>query len=186
MLILVKHSLPLVTPLTPAATWQLAPQGVARCAALAEALAPYLPAVLLSSAEPKARATAAYLAQQWSIRLTVVAGLEEHHRQTTPFLSDDDFHQAVQQFFAHPSDLILGEETADGAYHRFAHAVTELHTQYLEQTIIVVTHGTVLSLYLSRQVGIDPFSIWQQLGLPSFVVFDHTTQMITAARMHVE
>jgi len=41
---------------------------------------------------------------------------------------------------------------------------------YVEQNVVVFTHGTVLSLYVARATGIEPFALWKRLGLPSFVV----------------
>lgn len=182
-LILVKHSLPAIDPSVPAAMWQLATEGIRRCGCLADALTPYLPATLVCSTESKAQATATYLATRWSIPCTAVAGLEEHHRRTAPFLGEAVFHQAIQHFFAQPAERVFGEETADAAYMRFATALGALLEQYPLQNLLVVTHGTVISLYLSRQVGIEPFPLWAQLGLPSFVVVDRATHTVETAMM---
>jgi broad specificity phosphatase PhoE len=34
----------------------------------------------------------------------------------------------------------------------------------------VVTHGTVISLFVSRRAGLDGFPLWQNLDLPALVV----------------
>ena len=36
----------------------------------------------------------------------------------------------------------------------------------------MVCHGTVISLFLSRQTGISPMDIWRRLNLPSFAVMN--------------
>jgi broad specificity phosphatase PhoE len=36
--------------------------------------------------------------------------------------------------------------------------------------MVILTHGTVLSLFVSRATGMEPFALWNRLGLPSFVV----------------
>jgi len=38
--------------------------------------------------------------------------------------------------------------------------------------VIVVSHGTVISLYVAAHAGVDGLALWKRLGLPSFVVLD--------------
>lgn len=38
------------------------------------------------------------------------------------------------------------------------------------KNIAVVTHGTVMSLYVGRAAGVDAYEFRQQLSLPSFAV----------------
>jgi broad specificity phosphatase PhoE len=38
------------------------------------------------------------------------------------------------------------------------------------KNIVVVSHGTVITLFVEKFNGIDPFSFWKKLDLPSFVV----------------
>ncbi len=35
---------------------------------------------------------------------------------------------------------------------------------------IVVTHGTVMTLYAAGVAGVEPKRLWRRLGTPSFVV----------------
>ena len=65
---------------------------------------------------------------------------------------------------------MLGCETTQQASERFAKTMVEVISRYVEQNVIVFTHGTVLSLYVARVTGIEPFALWKRLGLPSFVV----------------
>jgi broad specificity phosphatase PhoE len=53
-LILVRHSLPEMVAGVDAREWRLSDEGRERCIALAKRLAPYQPARLISSDEPKA------------------------------------------------------------------------------------------------------------------------------------
>jgi broad specificity phosphatase PhoE len=39
-----------------------------------------------------------------------------------------------------------------------------------DQTVAIVSHGTVITLYVARAAGVEPFAFWQGLGLPAFVV----------------
>lgn len=184
-LILIKHSLPIVDSSTASVNWQLGSEGIERCDRLADALQLHLPALLISSKEPKAQATAAHLAQRWQLPNTPTPGLEEHHRRTAPFLGEEAFQATIRRFFANPSELVFGEETADQAYTRFATALTALFSAHPSRNIMVVTHGTVMTLYLSRLIGFEPFSFWAQLGLPSFVVVERTTQSIESITTNI-
>ena len=64
----------------------------------------------------------------------------------------------------------MGCETAHQASQRFGRAMATVLCQHAEQNIIVFTHGTVLSLFVARATGLEPLTLWQRLGLPSFVV----------------
>src|SRR5258708_20368961 len=106
-IVLIKPSLPTSDPDKPAASWQLAPEGVGRCHRLASCLADFLPAVLVSSREPKARATADRLAERFALTATTIDGLEEQHRMTAPFLTHRAFKKPIRQFFSRPPHLAL-------------------------------------------------------------------------------
>src|SRR5215831_21375244 len=84
--------------------------------------------------------------------------------------SSEEFEHAVAAFFHRPSELVLGCETAQQASERFARTMAQVTRWYVEQNVAVFTHGTVLSLYVARATGIEPFALWKRLGLPSFVV----------------
>ena len=64
----------------------------------------------------------------------------------------------------------MGGETAHQASERFARTVAEVTSGSMEQNVVVVTHGTVLALFVAQATGLEPFALWNRLGLPSFVV----------------
>jgi broad specificity phosphatase PhoE len=65
---------------------------------------------------------------------------------------------------------VFGSETADQAHQRFTRAVAGVLKRRPDQNVAVVAHGTVISLYIARAAGLDPFPFWKRLGLPAFVV----------------
>ena len=180
-LVLIKHSLPTIVPNKPVATWQLSPEGIERCHRLASCLT----AVLVSSVEPKARATADHLAERLALTATTIDGLEEQHRSTAPFLTDDAFREAMRGIFVRPAELVFGEETAEAASTRFSTTIDHLLGEHTDRNLLVVTHRTVMSLYLSRQVGMDPYLLWEKLGLPSFAVLDRRTMLIEKSEFQI-
>jgi broad specificity phosphatase PhoE len=170
-LILVKHSAPAVVPGVPAREWRLSGLGQQLCDRLADRLAPYRPTVIVTSREPKAEETGHYTGALLGVPIHAADGLHEHERRTVAFMGDQEqFETTVALFFAAPDTLVFGEETANGAYARFAAAVDAVLAAYPDQTVVIVAHGTVISLWMAHTTGIAPFPLWQRLGLPSFVV----------------
>ncbi len=169
-LILVKHSLPTIIPDVPAAEWELSDEGRRRCQALAQELRPYRPEGVIASVELKALETAHLLAAHLMLPVTSFPGLYEHARQTAPFGTPQEFEANVARLFARPDELVFGEETADQAHRRFSRAVEAALERFPYRCPVIVAHGTVISLFVSRRCNLDPFPLWQRLGLPSFVV----------------
>src|SRR5829696_1042016 len=154
-LILVKHSLPEIQQSLPAKEWKLSEEGSRRAGQLAERLIQYQPEILISSTEPKALGTAEILSEKFNLKPQIVDDLHEHDRSSAPYLSRDDFENSVRAFFANPDKLVFGNETANEAYERFAQAVYSILESYQNKTVVVVAHGTVISLFVSRLTGIS-------------------------------
>lgn len=169
-LILVKHSLPEIDPSVPAKEWVLSCEGRRRARILGERLDRYNPDRIFSSTEPKATETAEIAAGNLNVPVEVVEGLREHERVNVGFLEKERFEQSIRRFYEQPSELVFGEETADRAYGRFSKAVHKITDSYPTENIAIVTHGTVLSLFVSRNSELEPFALWKQLGLPSWIV----------------
>jgi len=178
-LILVKHSLPSVIEDKPAREWNLSDEGRTRAQILAEKLAPYQPEVIISSVEPKAVQTAEIVAHFLGLQMHMVENLHEHDRSKTAYLARDAFESMVREFFDKPNELIFGSETANQAHQRFREAMDSVLHQHKNQTVVIVAHGTVISLFVSRLTGTPEFPLWKELGLPSFVVVDlHSKALI--------
>ena len=168
-LILVKHALPELNPTVPAAEWHLSERGRARSELLAHKLAAYSLDVIVSSVEPKAIETAQIVANRLGKPHEIGVGLHEHDRRNVPFMPLEQLETRVAEFFAKPSELVLGSETADEAHARFAKAIACLIAKHPQKNIAVVAHGTVISLFAARKNEM-PFEFWKNLGLPSIVV----------------
>jgi 2,3-bisphosphoglycerate-dependent phosphoglycerate mutase len=172
LLILVKHSQPEIVEALPAHEWILSESGRSRAELLADGLKPYQPDVLASSVEPKARQTAEILGERLNLKVQIAEGLHEHDRHGIPFYSYDEFQSFVREFFEKPDTLTFGNETADQALVRFRGAVEGVMKAHADKRIAIVSHGTVISLFVSWMTGFDGYSLWEALGLPSFVVLD--------------
>ncbi len=69
-----------------------------------------------------------------------------------------------------PEQLLYGEETFESAQSRFSDAVTRLINTHPNETIALISHGTILSLYLARRMNVPPFAIWSLLDMPAYAV----------------
>jgi 2,3-bisphosphoglycerate-dependent phosphoglycerate mutase len=180
-LTLVRHSLPEIDKDRPARAWRLSGEGKARARRLADVLKSHGFDFIATSNEPKAVETAQILAAPYRLKPLVIAGLHEHERSTAaPYLSQPDFEAVVRELFEKPDIPVFGNETANQAHERFSGAVHSILSDNKNSKIAIVTHGTVISLFVSRLTGKSGFQIWSQLGLPCFVVLDLQSKELIA------
>ena len=169
-LILIRHSLPEFLPHVPAAEWHLSQEGHLRCIPLAIQLAHFQTEAMWCSQEPKALETGQILAARQNIACETLPGFEEHHRRTFHYPGLEDFETVLSHFFSQPQELIFGEETAEQALIRFSTATAGLVSSYAGRNLQVVTHGTVMTLFIAHHCGVEPLAFWKSLDMPSFVV----------------
>ena len=91
-------------------------------------------------------------------------GLRETARRSVGWQPPDERERGIRALFEQPEEVVYGEESGRDALARFEAAVADLPGQ-----TVVVTHGTVLSLFAAARTGRDPFDIWHGLGLPDVV-----------------
>lgn len=146
--------------------------GRARSEALAAQLADLAPDVVVTSLEPKAIETGEIVARKLGLPVSTHANLHEHDRSNIlTFYEKTRFEKLVERFFANPQQLVFGRESADEVHRRFEDALHSLIKGYVTSNCLaVVAHGTVITLFVSRALGLEPFAFWKRLGLPSFVV----------------
>lgn len=136
---------------------------------LADRLRSHAPSRVVASLEPKAQETGRLLASRLGVPWSVRAGLHEHDRCDVPFLGREQFLDSVAAFFRTPDQLVFGSETARDALARFSCAVDAVLSRYPDGSVAIVAHGTVISLYVADACGVEPYALWRELGLPSFV-----------------
>jgi broad specificity phosphatase PhoE len=170
-LILVRHSEVAVEADVPAASWRLSPVGRSKCDRLATMLAEYGPTAIVASTEPKATETADVVARRLGLTVEAMAGLREHDRAGVPFWNDRaEFESRVAEMFERPAELVLGQETAADAQRRFSFAIEEALGRHRHGNLVVVAHGTVITLFVARHNDMDAYEYWRSLGMPSFAV----------------
>ena len=168
-LILVRHSLPQMDRNAQRSLWDLSAEGKRRCTALGEALAGTAPRLIASSIEPKAVQTAQVVAERLNTPHREFEGLHEHDRSNVEFLPAEDFDPAIACFSASPDELVLGKETASQAEERYTGAVQNVLAEAPDGNIVIVSHGTVMALFVAKWAGTQAVTLWRRLGLPSFL-----------------
>jgi broad specificity phosphatase PhoE len=170
-LVLVRHSVPELVVGVPASLWQLSDEGRRRCQGLADRLAPYDLAAVITSTEPKAIETGQIVADSLNLTPQTAPDLHEHERGVvTSMGSQEAFQAQVSRFFQHPDELILGHETANQAHARFSSAVAAVIEGRPHGNLAIIAHGTVMTLFIARTSGLDPVRFWRGLGMPAFIV----------------
>ena len=165
-LILVRHAAPTIEPDSPAPAWRLSYAGRRAAFARAGRLAGFAPTSVVASPEPKALETAQILAAPLGLAVTEDEGLAEHHRPDLPFGSREAFEARMATFFAEPASPFFGGESADQAQARN----TATHERHAAQPHKDASHGTGISLYLARRLGLEPLALWKSLALPEAFV----------------
>ncbi len=170
-IVFIRHGKPKIVEGVPSAQWQLSDEGRKAASALAENFRDYDFSAIATSPEPKAVGTAQAIASQLNLPIETDAGLAEHARHSAGYMSREDLEAGVARLFASTSALVFGDETADQAFARFA-AALDRQAAKGGRDVMVVTHGTILSLYLGRVAGIDPLPFWRALPTPAAIVLE--------------
>lgn len=169
-LFLIRHSTSLPDPGAPAHDWGLSPGGRRRARQLAHRLLTTdpPPAHVFTSTEAKAVATGEIIASGLGVPCHSREGLHEQARRTVPwFSSQNEFQAAVAELFANPTELVFGEETAVNACDRVHRAISAIDRGQPGEPVAVVSHGTVISLFIARHnPTIDALAFWQDLAMP--------------------
>ena len=169
-LVLIRHANPTLRSDTPPAEWGLSEDGVRRARVLAGRILPGSAGTVYTSTERKAVETAQLLGTAWQLPVTPVRGLHEHERAGEPLVTASEFQRRVRELFARPRDLVYGTETGEGARRRFDGAVATVLAADSDD-VIIVSHGTVMTLFVAGAAGVEPFAFWQSLDMPCAVTF---------------
>lgn len=174
-LILIRHSNPEIQPTISADQWHLSDEGKERAMALGPFLTQFEITRLYSSSEPKAVETADILGAYLERHLVVFEDLHEHRRVNVGWSTKEQFDENVIATFQKPGQLVFGEETGLQAASRMNSAVSRILQLHPDETIGVVSHGTVITLFVSMWNAIQPVQFWRALQMPCMVVIDRNT-----------
>ena len=169
--VLVRHGTPEVEEGVLAAEWQLSACGRIAAISLARSFRDCAFDRIASSPEPKATGTAEAIASQLGLAIEIDQGFSEHSRRSVGFLTQEELESAIARLFDHSDSLVFGEETASQAYARFCVAIDRQSARSTHD-LLIVTHGTIMAIYLSRVLDIAPLPLWRSLKMPMAVILD--------------
>jgi broad specificity phosphatase PhoE len=184
-LVLVKHAQPVLDAAVPARLWTLGEVGEVQATRLAWKLRELMPLTLVCSREPKAKRTCEIVASELGVSMRVVDGLEELDRPVLPLMSAEEHDRLNSRIFEDLAKPGIGEESGLQALGRFTTALTKAIDEAATDTLVVVTHGTVVSLLVSKHNDVDPIALWRRLSCPSFAVLTLPTFELRAIVDHL-
>ena len=147
-------------------------EGRRRCQIFADWLIPYQLQRIVTSHEVKAHETGEILADRLRIPCQIAEGLHEHIRKPGSSFDQIAFKHSMKEFFENPERLVFGEETASQANQRFYQAVCFVMAEYSGQRIAIVSHGTVMSLFICWGNRLAAYPYWLNLGMPALAVLE--------------
>jgi broad specificity phosphatase PhoE len=171
-LILIKHAAPDLRSDVPPDRWVLSAAGQESCRWLAADLRGQGVRRLYASLQPKALETAARVGVELGLEVRPREDLRENDRTGLGFGSAAELERMICRFFEEPDVLVMGRETANAAHARFGAAVRAIADQSAGETVAVVAHGAVITLFVAARSGAHPFPLWKQLALASWVVLE--------------
>lgn len=168
-IILIRHSITEQDAKEVSSQWHISEKGREKCELLAKQLAPLGLTMLISSEEPKAIETAELTAERLGITARSARGLQEHVRENVGYFeSKEEFDSKMRAMFDKPDEIVFGNESAIQARNRFGLALTELVRSNPRKRLGIVTHGTVMSLFICEKNNLDGFDYWNKLGMPAY------------------
>ena len=145
-LLVITHPEVVIDPAVPISDWTLSETGRRRAAAFANSDAFASVTQIWTSAERKARDTAAFLARPRDLPVNVDPRLGENDRSATGYLPPAEFEAAADAFFAHAGFSYRGWERAVDAQIRIVTAIRDIVGEQRGGDLAIATHGAVGTL----------------------------------------
>ncbi len=157
-----------MTPGTPAAAWDLDPEGYADVWALRSSGRLPARAAWFTSPEPKAVQTAQLLTDA---QVGVLPDLREHER-TGEWI--EDFAGAVCRAFDEPgTPAVPGWQTLSECRARVVPAVRRVLEVHKDQDVVLVGHGTAWTVVVAELTGRPPdLERWDRLAMPDLLTVE--------------
>jgi broad specificity phosphatase PhoE len=174
-LYLVRHAAVTLRENRPSAEWHLSPEGRAAADALAGDRSWVDLRSLYASTEPKAIATAQRIACRYDLPVYIEHDLREVER---PW-AGDGYRELVRRYFA--GETVGGWERRDAALARIQRCVADVVGAAADQNVGIVSHGLVLTLFLSDLLAIDgdaAYEQWAAIAFPDVAVVERETRRL--------
>ena len=148
---------------SPDETRSLSDKGRAQADRIAGRLATVAPVSIYSSPYARARQTVEPLALRLGLPITEIRDLRERALSTGPL---EDFEAALRETWHNFQLAYPGGESSEDAQRRAVAIYEALRVHHGEETIVISTHGNLLSLLLNHYDSSLGFDFWRSLSIP--------------------
>ena len=110
-----------------------------------------------------------------------LTGLAEVGRGPQVYSTAGDYNNILERFFSHPNRSVSDWESSDAALERFQATVEQILARHSGESIALLSHGTILTLYTAMLDKVPPtLARWHQIDFSSVAAVDiETMQMVT-------
>ena len=159
----------------PVSKWHLTEDGVKRAQEVADGGVFDGVDIIISSTEKKAVDTAKPIADRLGLEISQVDGLTEIDRDKGGLLSKEEYEEMKVRIFQDLNFSDHGWESAGHALERYKKAVREIDEKYEGKKILIVSHGSVMTLFFSdlQNDFDDIFQRWQNLDFCAWGVIEN-------------
>ncbi|HIH38939.1 histidine phosphatase family protein [Candidatus Woesearchaeota archaeon] len=151
-----RHAATAVDKTKPVSQWVLSEEGKKQAERIAEHNVFQRMDIIICSEEEKAYQTSLFLSKKIEKPVIKFPGLKELNRDASGFLEKDAFEDTVRECMTRLYTSVRGWEKGIDALERFSSAIGELEDTYDRKSIVVVSHGLVINLYLAHLLGMLP------------------------------
>ena len=168
--IFIRHAKTLVDKSVPIEQWILTKEGEQQAQSLAQQTVFDDVDILISSEEQKSSLTLVPLAKKLKKEIIKNKELGEIARPHSEKLTLTEYEEMKVKVFKNLNFTAYEWETANQALARFKKAIKKIDSSYEHKTIVICTHGTVMTLYfadLQNKLN-DLFSRWHGLEFGAY------------------
>lgn len=169
-IIFIHHAPTKIDAHTSAKNWLLSEDSVRLCQLLAKKIEHYAIGKIYTSTEMKAKLTGQYISEALKLDTTIISDNLQETASSKFYDSEQEFRATVKLAMQNPDTLLFGDETFTDAKKRFSAQVEILAQNHPQETITIVTHGRILSMYLGDIMPENPEIIWERLHMPAYAV----------------
>jgi len=172
-LIFIRHARHKTDPSVHQIEWVLNAEGEEQARGIARNAELALADILCASEETKARLTLAPLAEKLGKDIVISSAFNEVWREKN-FLTDEEFALEKKRQLADLDCHAFNGESGNEALARMKAGVDLLCKQYPNKTIIIATHGTILSIYFADVLGVldELPKRWQKTAFGAYGIIE--------------
>lgn len=170
-----RHGKTFVDNSTPIADWVLTEDGAKKAKEVSDSDVFDDVDIIYSSKEIKAIQTAQPVAEKLNKEILQVKELGELFRPNGHSIGLDRYNEIKEKLYADFDYSEDGWETINHALERFSKAVKQIDEKHEGKNILIVAHGTVMTIFFAKLQGKlnDMYSRWKGLGFCDWGVVEN-------------